>query len=154
MFHKLPWIFPAFQESSPTIMRSANCPSDKNIFSFLRTALLCPHGTLLRAVQSMDSLSITGDLLSTCSESHSVQSSVGPRHELRKGRLFFISELAVWIWASHCLTCSRVQFAHQYSENVSEVNSKISSSSDGPCFCLQYLYFLGVGMRGHSQKHI
>lgn len=80
VFHKLLWLFPVFQELSPAMMRSANSSSGENIFSFLGTPLLCPHGTLLSDVQAVGSPSITKDLLSTCSERHrNVQSSAGLR---------------------------------------------------------------------------
>lgn len=107
----------------------------------------------MQCKQSMGSLSITKDLLSTCSERHTVQSSAGLRHERgRAGFSFRVNWL--WIWASHFLTCSRVQFAHLCSESVPQVNSKIPSSSDGFCFCLQHLYFLGCGGRAFREINL
>lgn len=103
IFHKLPWIFPAFQESSATMMRSANLPSDKNIFSFLRTPLLCPHGTLLNAVQTVDGLTVNHEGLSTCPERHSVQTSAGLRRE--RGRAGF-SFRVNWLYEFEQVTFS------------------------------------------------
>ena len=54
IFHELLWLLPAFQESSPTTMRSTNLLSGTNIFSILRTPLLCPHGTLINVVQRVN----------------------------------------------------------------------------------------------------
>lgn len=133
-------------------MRSANLPSGKNIFSFLRTPFLCPHGTLFTEVQTVNTrwLAIIHSGLNWAHVLRGTEMCSGPlnrRVERRKNWVSFLTELAMWIWANHFLTCSRPHFAHLYSVSVCGVNSKIPLSSDGLCCCL-HLYFLGWEWEG------